>query len=103
MVTDPDSGEAMASITTCVADDSPAFTRNREGHLALIGQFRALEARVRATSSRNHARFEKRGQLLPRERLALLLDRERRSSSCRRSAVIACTTMTARTIFRVAV
>ncbi len=44
--------------------------------LALIAGFRAIESRVRAQSDGKAALFEKRGQLLPRERVALLLDRD---------------------------
>ena len=43
--------------------------------LALIEQFRGLEQKVRDSSNAKADLFSKRGQLLPRERLALLLDR----------------------------
>src|SRR5215467_14901166 len=43
--------------------------------LALIDQFRRLEARVRNTSNQKLPLFEKRGQLTPRQRLAHLFDR----------------------------
>ncbi len=43
--------------------------------LALVEQFRGLEAQVRAASNAKADLFQKRGQLLPRERVALLLDR----------------------------
>ncbi|MGT2492672.1 hypothetical protein ACU4GD_24495 [Cupriavidus basilensis] len=42
--------------------------------LALLERIRAFEQRAANTSAASRARFEKRGQLLPRERLALLLD-----------------------------
>ena len=42
--------------------------------LALIDRLRVLEARARAASAAAKERFHKRGQLLPRERVALLLD-----------------------------
>jgi len=42
--------------------------------LALVAQLEALNARAPAISASKSARFEKRGQLLPRERLARLLD-----------------------------
>ncbi len=54
---------------------SDAFRANREAHLKLIGEFRGLEEKIRANSARSEAKFRKRGQLLPRERLDLLLDR----------------------------
>ena len=47
----------------------------RDACSALIAELRALEARTRAASRRSAAPlFDKRGQLLPRERVALLLD-----------------------------
>ena len=55
--------------------NSDAFAKNRADHLALIDAFRALENKVVANSARAKPKFEKRGQLLPRERLALVLDR----------------------------
>jgi geranyl-CoA carboxylase beta subunit len=42
--------------------------------LALVAQFRDLEARVRDLSGSKRAKFRKRGQLLPRERVGALLD-----------------------------
>lgn len=52
-----------------------SFVANRAAHLKLIEEFRALEEKIVATSARAKPKFEKRGQLLPRERLALVLDR----------------------------
>ncbi|HNR77959.1 MAG TPA: carboxyl transferase domain-containing protein, partial [Parvularculaceae bacterium] len=54
---------------------SEAFAANRAAHLRLIEDFRSLEQKIVATSARAKAKFEKRGQLLPRDRLALVLDR----------------------------
>ncbi len=48
--------------------------QRREAMLARVAQLRALEERATATSARSKAVFDKRGQLLPRERVALLLD-----------------------------
>ena len=53
---------------------SDAFAANRAHGLGLIEQWRAIEARTRAASGRAQALFDKRGQLLPRERVARLLD-----------------------------
>ena len=53
---------------------SEAFAANRAHGLALIDEWRAIEARTRAASARALALFDKRGQLLPRERVARLLD-----------------------------
>ena len=48
--------------------------QRREAMLARIAQLRALEERAAAASARSKPVFDKRGQLLPRERVALLLD-----------------------------
>ena len=56
-------------ITPAASDD------NRAAHIALIDEVRMLEQRVRDSSNRSRAKFEKRGQLVPRDRLKLLLDR----------------------------
>jgi geranyl-CoA carboxylase beta subunit len=54
---------------------SEAFAANRAANLKLVEEFRALERKIVETSARAKSKFEKRGQLLPRERLALILDR----------------------------
>ena len=64
----------MTTFESKVATSSADFNRNREGMLALITRVRALEQRTRDASAASRERFEKRGQLLPRERIALLLD-----------------------------
>ena len=51
-----------------------AFASNRAHLLGLIEQLRGIEARTRSASGRAQALFDKRGQLLPRERVARLLD-----------------------------
>ncbi|KRC04326.1 acetyl-CoA carboxylase carboxyltransferase subunit [Hydrogenophaga sp. Root209] len=48
--------------------------QRREAMLARVTQLRALEDRAAQTSARSKAVFDRRGQLLPRERVALLLD-----------------------------
>lgn len=53
---------------------SDAFRRNREEMLGLVAQLRDLEAQTTAKSAAAAPRFHRRGQLLPRERLAALLD-----------------------------
>jgi geranyl-CoA carboxylase beta subunit len=53
---------------------SDAYIANRAHALGLIEQWRAIEARTRAASARAQPLFDKRGQLLPRERVARLLD-----------------------------
>ncbi len=64
----------MAIIETTVSPGSEAIEANRAGMLALIERVRGYERRSIATSAKSRERFEKRGQLLPRERLSLLLD-----------------------------
>lgn len=64
----------MAIIETTVSSGSEAFEANRTGMLALLERVRSYERRSIATSAKSRERFEKRGQLLPRERLSLLLD-----------------------------
>ena len=64
----------MAIIESTVSPGSEAFEANRTGMLALIERVRGYEKRSIATSGKSRERFEKRGQLLPRERLSLLLD-----------------------------
>ena len=52
-----------------------AFVRNRDDMLGALAQVRAVEGRVRAAEAETNPRFHKRGQLMPRERVNLLLDR----------------------------
>ncbi|MFQ5563925.1 MAG: acyl-CoA carboxylase subunit beta [Parvularculaceae bacterium] len=54
---------------------SEEFAKNRADHLALIEEFRGLERKIVETSARAKPKFDKRGQILPRERIALILDR----------------------------
>ena len=51
-----------------------AFQRNRSSMLERLERLRALEARTRDASAMAKPLFDKRGQLLPRERIARLLD-----------------------------
>ncbi len=64
----------MPRIQSKIDPGAEEFRRNRAGMLELIDQFRDLEARVRSASERAKPRFDSRGQILPRERLARLLD-----------------------------
>src|SRR6201986_3921438 len=65
---------AMAVIENTIATSGAAYKANRDGMLALISRIRALEERTRDASAAAKDRFHKRGQLLPRERVALVLD-----------------------------
>src|SRR4030088_346496 len=68
------SRKVMAILESTIAPSSDAYKANRAGMLALIARMRALEERTRAASAAAKERFHKRGQLLPRERVALVLD-----------------------------
>ncbi len=54
--------------------ESTVALQRREAMLARIAALRALEERSAAASAKSRPAFDKRGQLLPRERVALLLD-----------------------------
>jgi geranyl-CoA carboxylase beta subunit len=64
----------MPVIQSEIDAHSPSFTQNREAMLATIEGFRAVEQQVLDKAFAAKAKFEKRGQLLPRERMNLLLD-----------------------------
>ena len=64
----------MTVISSTISPGSDAFKANRDGMLTLIDRMRALEERTRAASAAARDRFHKRGQLLPRERVALPLE-----------------------------
>ena len=64
----------MPTLDARLDTGSDAHAANRAHALGLIEQWRAIEARTRAASARAQALFDKRGQLLPRERVARLLD-----------------------------
>lgn len=64
----------MTPFSSRLHPASESFQAQRAGMLALIGELRALEQRATDASTRAAASFERRGALLPRERLARLLD-----------------------------
>ena len=64
----------MTILESRVAVGGEPFARHREGMLALVQRLRQLERRTRDASAASGPRFAQRGQLLPRERMALLLD-----------------------------
>src|SRR5215204_4727975 len=64
----------MPALTLALDSASDAFVANRRHTRALSAQWRGIEARTRAASERAGPLFAKRGQLLPRERVARLLD-----------------------------
>ncbi len=65
----------MPIIESRIDPNSESFRSNREQMLALISEFRGLEQKVRDVSNARRERFRARKQLLPRERVALLIDR----------------------------
>ena len=64
----------MPVLDTRLDPHSEAFATNRAHMLGLLGEVRALEQRTRDRSAQSKPLFDKRGQLLPRDRIALLLD-----------------------------
>ena len=65
----------MPVIESKVDTGSDTFKANREGMLQFIADWRAVEQKGRDEEETKRARFHKRNQLLPRERLHLMLDR----------------------------
>jgi len=64
----------MPAIASRLDPAGAQFERNRTRQLQLIEQLRALDARTRDASAKAQALFDKRGQLLPRERIERLRD-----------------------------
>lgn len=64
----------MPQIESHIVPQSEQFQQNRAALLTQVEQLRALEQRARDKSETSRARFEKRGQMLPRDRLGRLLD-----------------------------
>ena len=61
-------------IDSRINTHSDAFASNREHMLRMLSEVRALEQLTRDRSAQSKPLFDKRAQLLPRERIALLLD-----------------------------
>ncbi|MGB6104182.1 MAG: carboxyl transferase domain-containing protein [Pusillimonas sp.] len=66
----------MALIETNLNVRGEAFTLCRQAMLDILKRLRTIEHDTREVSNAAGPRFRKRGQLLPSERLALLLDRD---------------------------
>ncbi|VVP88089.1 Propionyl-CoA carboxylase beta chain [Pseudomonas fluorescens] len=64
----------MPQIQSRLDPHSEAFARNRAAMLAAIEQVQQLEQNLLNKAGEAKEKFDKRGQLLPRERLNLLLD-----------------------------
>ena len=65
----------MATLDSAIDTGSAAFAANAARMAERLDEVRALEARVCAESASKLEKFEQRGQLLPRERVARLIDR----------------------------
>jgi len=64
----------MAVIESTLDVHGEEFQKNREAILKTVEEFRAIENKVMEKSESQRPKFEKRGQLLPHERVARLLD-----------------------------
>ena len=64
----------MTVFNSKININAEGFTKNRQDMLALVDQLQELNARGAMISEKRKPRFEARGQLTPRERLARLLD-----------------------------
>ena len=64
----------MPVFDSSINPQGEAFATNREHMLRLLSEVRALEQRTRDRSAQSRPLFDKRGQLLPRDRIALVLD-----------------------------
>ena len=64
----------MVAVTSQIDPSSESYETNRERMLEAVERLRSLEARAQEASARRRATFEKRGQLLPSDRLSRLLD-----------------------------
>lgn len=62
------------SFASAFNPNSEAAQARRAAMLERIAQLRAIEARAAAASAQSKPVFDKRGQLLPRERIGLLID-----------------------------
>ncbi|NNE41500.1 MAG: acyl-CoA carboxylase subunit beta [Marinicaulis sp.] len=64
----------MTVFQSKISTSSDAYRQNYDEMKALVDKLKELNARAPAKSASRKERFENRGQLLPRERLARLLD-----------------------------
>jgi len=65
----------MTILESRINPQDDTFKANREGMFDAINALRAVESSVIATEEKARAKYHKRGQMLPRERVHLLLDR----------------------------
>ena len=64
----------MAVFQSQLNPEGDTFRANRNDMMALVDELREIESRAALLSERRRPRFEQRGQLTPRDRLARLLD-----------------------------
>jgi len=64
----------MPVLESTLDPNSEEYRQNRDALLQAVEEFRAIEQQVRDTAEGKREKFEKRGQLLPHERVARLLD-----------------------------
>lgn len=64
----------MANFQSRIISSSADFKDNRQDMLSLVDKLHSICKRAEIKSEKSRGRFEKRGQILPRERLARLLD-----------------------------
>ena len=64
----------MVAVTSQIDANSETFAANRASMMQFVERLRSLEARSEEASAKRRATFEKRGQLLPSDRLNRLLD-----------------------------
>jgi len=65
----------MTVLESRINSQDETFRANREGMLAAVAALREVESKVRGSEEKARAKFHKRKQMLPRERVHLLLDR----------------------------
>src|SRR5690348_13150228 len=65
----------MPRLESRIDRESESFRKNRAEMLERVEALRAIEAKVRETEEKAREKFHRRGQILPRERVALMLDR----------------------------
>ena len=64
----------MPKLTSRLDPRSAAFAANAERMVQRLAEVLALQAKVVSESASKRAKFDERGQLLPRERVARLID-----------------------------
>lgn len=64
----------MTCLSSDIDSNSTEFQANRDAMLAALAEFRSIEQKMLEKAQQAKAKFVKRGKLLPRERLNLLLD-----------------------------